>query len=149
MDERKIKKENRVVLFKLSDGSEVEGEVFLRLYEAHHSGPQRVGDLLNEERPFIPVKTDRGVVLLNVSHIVSAKIQSVWESDELMTMGKRQSIRIKTAHEQEIPGDIFINLPDGYCRVKDYINQPILFFPLFQPDYIIYINRRFILLIQD
>ncbi|MDC4227697.1 MAG: hypothetical protein MPW15_26580 [Candidatus Manganitrophus sp.] len=71
MDERRIEKENCPVLFELYDGSEIEGEVFLRLYEAHHAGLQKVGDLLNEETRVIPVRTKKGTLLLqSVPHRV-------------------------------------------------------------------------------
>ena len=49
MDEQKIEKEAQAILFELPDGSKIEGEVFLRLYEAHHEGHQKIGDLLNNE----------------------------------------------------------------------------------------------------
>lgn len=149
MDERKIQKETREVLFKLSDGSSLEGNVFLRLYEAHHTGPQKVGDLLNEDKPFIPVRTQNSVVLLNVANIVLARTGSEWEEDDLMKMGNRSTVWIKAAHLDEIVGDIFINLPDGFTRVKDYVNQPFRFFPLFQPKYVVYINQRYILSVRD
>jgi len=149
MDEHRIEKESREVFFRLSDRSEIQGEVFLRLYEAHHSGPQRVRDLLNEERAFIPVKTARGTLLLNKAQIVSGNISEEWEGDTLTTIGKKQSIQIRIAGEGEINGNIFIDLPEGFNRVKDYFNQPICFFPVFLPGRILYVNQRFILSVHD
>lgn len=149
MDERKIEKEVRPVLFALSDGSEIEGEVFLRLYEAHHAGLQKVGDLLNEEKRFIPIRTKRGTLLINRSHIAFAKIQAALEKDDLMTLGKKCPVSLKMLQGKEIRGDIFVNLPEGFCRVKDYVNQSVPFFTLIQPEFVIYINQKFVLSVQD
>ncbi len=149
MDERKIEKENRPVLFELSDGSEVEGEVFLRLYEAHHAGLQKVGDLLHEEKKFIPVKASGGTLLVNRSHIVVAKVPAQLEKDELMTLGIKYSISLKMIRNKEIRGDVFVNLPEGFCRIKDYLNQPVRFFTLIQPEFVVYINQEFVLSVQD
>ncbi|TAJ98547.1 MAG: hypothetical protein EPO39_17965 [Candidatus Manganitrophaceae bacterium] len=149
MDERKIEKENRPVLFELYDGSEIDGEVFLRLYEAHHAGLQKVGDLLNEETRVIPLRTKNGTLLLNRSRIASAKVRAELEKDDLMTLGKKYTVSLKMIRGKEIQGDIFVNLPEGFCRVKDYFNQPVQFFPLIQSEFVIYINRELLLYVQD
>lgn len=149
MDERKIEKENRPVLFELYDGSEIDGEVFLRLYEAHHAGLQKVGDLLNEETRVIPLRTKTGTLLLNRSRIASAKVRAELEKDDLMTLGQKYTVSLKMIRGKEIQGDIFVNLPEGFCRVKDYFNQPVQFFPLIQSEFVIYINRELLLYVQD
>lgn len=149
MDEQRIEKENRPVLFELYDGSEIDGEVFLRLYEAHHAGLQKVGDLLNEETRVIPLRTKTGTLLLNRSRIASAKVRAELEKDDLMTLGKKYTVSLKMIRGKEIQGDIFVNLPEGFCRVKDYFNQPVQFFPLIQSEFVIYINRELLLYVQD
>lgn len=149
MDERRIEKENCPVLFELYDGSEIEGEVFLRLYEAHHAGLQKVGDLLNEELRVIPLRTSKGTLLLNRSRIALATVQAELEKDDLMTLGKKYTVRLKMLRGKEVQGDIYVNLPEGFCRVKDYFNQPVQFFPLIQPGFVVYINRELVLFVQD
>ncbi|MBI3805442.1 MAG: hypothetical protein HY282_16970 [Nitrospirae bacterium] len=149
MDERRIEKEIRSVLFELADGSEVEGEVFLRLYEAHHAGLQKIGDLLNDETRVIPLRTKRETLLINRRHIALAKVGVDLEQDDLMTLGKQYTVSLKMLRGNEIRGDIFVNLPEGFCRVKDYFNQPLQFFPLVQSEYILYINQKFVLSVRD
>ncbi len=149
MNERKIKKETLEVLFKLSNGNEIQGNVFLRLHEAHHTGPQKVWELLNEKEPFIPVETPQGVVFLNSFQVVTAMIRSELEEDELAKLGGKHTIRIYTTQEEEIVGDIFVSLPEDRHRVKDYLNQSMKFVLLFLPDKIVYINKKFIISVQD
>jgi hypothetical protein len=148
MDDRKVVKQTQKVVFGMSDRSKVKGEVFLGLYEAHHTGPQKVGDLLNERLSFVPVKTARKSILLNMSQIVTVTVDSEFEKDDLMTLGKRYAIRIKMTYGKEIKGDIFVNLPEETLRVKDYFNQSSQFFTVFKKASIIYINRLFILSIE-
>ncbi len=149
MDERRIEKETRQVLFELSDGSEISGEVFLRLYEAHHAGLQKLGGLLNEKKPFIPIKTKEGVFLINRSHIVLGKANVESEKDDFMALGEKYAVRVKMAKGKEVQGNIFVNLSAGANRVKDYFNQSIEFLPLIQPECVVYLNQQFILSVQD
>jgi len=149
MDDRTIQKETQQITVELSDGTQIDGEVFLRLHEAHHTGRQKIGDLLNQDLSFIPVRTSKGSVLLNSSQIVVVKIKQEFEKDDLMTLGRKYAVRVKTVQGKEIVGDIFVNLPEESSRVKDCLNQPIRFFPVFQSTSILYINRQFILSVQD
>ena len=149
MDERAIQKETQQVTVDLSDGTHIDGEFFLRLFEAHHTGRQTIGDLLNQNLFFIPIKTSKGFVLLNTSQIVVVQIKQEFEKDELMTLGKKHTVRIRTVQGREMSGDLYVNLPVESSRVKDYVNQPIQFFSLYQAASILYINRQFILSVQD
>jgi hypothetical protein len=148
MTDQKIVKERRPVLFTLADNSEVEGEVFLSLYEARRMAPQRVGDLLNEEGTFLPVATADGMVHLNVSNIVTARTAAPLEWDDLEALGKKYAVRIKT-HLGEIAGEVFVHLPLEHCRVSDYLNQPDRFLRLLASDEVLYIGARFILAVRD
>lgn len=148
-DHRKIVKNRRQVLFALADGSEVEGMVFLSLYEATRQGPQRVGELLNGEEGFIPVETADGTVHLNVANIVFAATPLTEEGDDLMTLGERHRVRISTIGGRQIEGDVYVNLPHDRCRVSDYLNQSERFCRIFMAEQIAYLGTRFMLLVQD
>jgi hypothetical protein len=149
MDERRVEKEIRLVVVELSDGKKISGEVFLRRHEARRAGPQKIGDLLNGELAFMPMKIPGGVLMINVEQIVSVEVAMDDEMDELMTLGKRYEVVMTMADGQERGGTVYVNLPEGTSRFKDYINQPLRFFPLFHPASILYINRRYILSARD
>ncbi len=149
MDEHRIIKKTQPVTLELSDGSRVEGEVLLGLYEVRHTGRQEIGDLLNESLAFIPVNTAKGTLLVNTSQIEAGSITLKRERDELMTLGKKHAVHLKTTRGREMAGEVSVNLPEDACRVKDDFNQPLLFFPLFQPPSIGHINRDSILSVLD
>jgi hypothetical protein len=148
MDDGRIQKATRPTTIVLSSGREIRGDVFVGLYDPHHLGPQRVGELLNEPLAFIPVRTNRGVLLVNRSHIVSATLPADRESDELLKLGKRYTVRVTTANG-DLRGAIFVNLPEVATRVADYFNQSLRFFPLYQARTVVYVNREFILSVRD
>ncbi len=148
----KIQKLSRTVVFTLTDGSQIKGDVFLRLYTQSHDSVQRLGELLNdEENFFIPVKTTPGasVTLLNLDHIVSVQTERQIETDEWLVMGNNTPVRIKTYNQEPLEGEIYINLPNDCCRPKDFFNQDLKFFPLFQANHVVYVNYRHILSVTD
>jgi hypothetical protein len=149
MQEQKIAKNRQQVIFTLADGSELEGEVFLSLYEVRRQGPQRVGELLNGEDVFLPVKTTAGTVHLNVANIIQASTPAATERHELMMLGKRYNVRVTTLHGKTIEGEIFVDLPQDRSRVSDYLNRPDRFFRVFVPGHIVYIAARFVLEVRD
>jgi hypothetical protein len=149
MDEQKIVKNRRQVLFTLADGSTVEGKVFLSLYEACHEGPQRVGELLNSDDGFIPVETAGCMTHLNIINIVTAQTPLIEEGDELMRLGEQYRVQITTALGTVIEGQVFVNLPHDRNRVSDYLNQRDRFCRVFLAEKIVYVGTRFILSVRD
>jgi len=149
MEDQKIVKIRRQVLFTLADGSTVEGEVFLSLYEARHERPQRVGELLNSDDAFIPVETAAGTIHLNIVNIVIAQTLFVEEGDELMRLGEQYRVQIATSLGSIIEGQVFVNLPHDRSRVSDYLNQRKRFCRVLRADEIVYVGTRFILSVQD
>lgn len=149
MDDRRIEKQSRRIGVELSDGSRLDGEVFLRLYEAHHEGPQKVGELLNEDAALIPLKTSDGVVLVNPSQIATVTIEAEREPDDLTMLGDPHAVRIVTVRGREIRGRVFISLPGGEGRVKDFFNRSVRFVPVFLDHSIVYVNQAFVLYVRD
>lgn len=141
MNERWIKKKPQLVQISLADGSGISGEVFLL--------SETISDILNGQNTFIPVKTITEVLLLNRAQIVSVTVQTPWEQDELITLGNQYSIRLRMVNGKEMEGDIFANLPENFFRVKDFLDQPFSFLPLFQPGHTVYFNKKFILSVHD
>lgn len=148
----KIQKLSRTVVFTLTDGSQIRGDVFLRLFSHSHDSVQRLGELLNEEdNYFIPVKTSAEVsaTLLNLDHVVSVKTERQVETEDWLVLGNNCPVSIKTFNQDPIKGEVFINLPNESCRAKDFFNQKLKFFPLFQDKHVVYVNCRHILSVND
>jgi hypothetical protein len=149
MEDQKIVKNRRQVVFTLADGNTVKGKVFLSLYEGRHERPQRVGELLNSDDAFVPVETATGTLHLNIINIVAAQTLFMEEGDELMRLGKQYRVQIATSLGTVIEGQVFVNLPHERSRVSDYLNQRERFCRVLHADKIIYVGTRFILSVQD
>jgi len=150
MNEQKIDKTTRHVRFLLLDGTVIEGDVFLRLFEARHSGPQRLGELLNDDDdPFIPLRCKANTVLVNRDQIMLASTTMVEELDELFLLGTCHRVCIKTLHKGTLEGEIYVNLPQGSSRAKDYFNQKLTFYTLIDAETVHYVHRSFIMTVQD
>jgi len=149
MDKNKIEKGALWASFQLSNGDWIDGEIYLSLYDEHHLGAQTLDDLLSRGSRFIPVKTKDRVLLLNIHHILQAKIDSNKQEDDLMRLGPKHSVTVKTILGEVVTGDIFISLPEGRQRVKDYANATAGFFRIFQAGDILYLNPRHILSMHD
>jgi hypothetical protein len=149
MAEQRIPMQKRRVGLVLADGSQLDGEVFLSLYEAHRMGPQRLGDLLNSGIRFLPVKTAAGIQLVNSALIVSARTDQSEEADELMRLGEKYSIYVTTLLQEEIEVDLYVNLPQASNRVKDCLNQQQRFLPVFREEEVLYLNTSYILRVRD
>lgn len=149
MAEQRIPMQKRLVNLVLADGSRLEGDVFLSLYEAHRMGAQRLGDLLNSEIRFLPVKTAAGIQLVNSTLIVSARTNQSEEADELMRLGEKYSIYVTTLLQEELVVDLYVNLPQASNRVKDCLNQQQRFLPVFRDEEVLYLNTSYILRVRD
>lgn len=149
MSNEKIDKKRKEVLFTLTDGTEIKGETYLWLYSTNRMGVQRIDELLNEGTPFIPVKTADGYVLLNSTHIMLAQTKIEKNIHDIIMMGEKYNVHITTLLHKNLEADLFISLPEGFRRVKDYLDQPIRFFTFFLPDHILCVNRDCILSIRD
>jgi hypothetical protein len=149
MNSEKIDKKKKEILFTLTDGTEIQGEIYLWLYSTNHMGAQRIDELLNEGNQFIPIRTVDGFMLLNSTHIMLAQAKMEKNCHDLMMIGEKYRVHITTLLHENLEADLFISLPKGFRRVKDYLNQPIRFFTFFLPEHILCINRDFILSIRD
>jgi hypothetical protein len=149
MAEARLETHIQQVQVQLATGDILDGEVFLQLADIYHAGPQRVGALLNGDDCFLPVRCDGHVTLINLRQVVSLSVSADYEADELMTLGKEHEVAVRTAVSDPFSARIYVNLPDGRTRVKDYLNQRLRFLPFFAGSRIIYCNFRYILQVED
>ncbi len=149
MEEQRISVETRRVELHLSNGQILTGEVFLQLYGVLLQGPQRVGEILNAGESFLPFRHDGKTDIINIEQVVRAVCPLEDEFDELLTLGEQHSIRVETTSSAGASLCIYINLPSGNSRVKDFLNQNKRFLAFYSDDNVIYISRRHIVRVSD
>ena len=140
-DLRVEKRPERVSLF-MADGVVFEGTVFLAQYAMHHSGEQRVLDLLLEDDRFLPMKASDGTFQLMRKGMIS-HIRCDVVLEEGLEYTERQ-VRISFLGNEELPGTVKIDMPAHSARLTDYINSGNEFFPLFSGEHSYLVNRSLI-----
>ena len=149
MNDQKITVETRSVKIILSNGAEIRGETFLQLHGVHQDGLQRIGEVLNSDENFLPVRGASGVELINLEQVVSISTAAEEELDPLLELGEEHHIEVEPSHGKTLQVKIFVNLPGGKTRVKDFLNQESRFLHFLYQDQILYIARKRIMRVRD
>lgn len=149
MNDQKISVTTRKVKVILTSGEEVCGETFLQLHGVHQDGLQRIGEVLNSDENFLPVRGINGVELINLEQVVSVTTTAVEEFDPLLELGEEHQIEVEPSHGETLQVRILVNLPGGKTRVKDFLNQKSRFLHFLYQDQILYIARKRIMRVKD
>ena len=149
MNEQKLQVRTRSVEILLANGDCIRGQAFLQLYGEHLSGPQTIGEILNGEDTFFPVRVDGKVVLLNLEQIIFVAAGRDEEFDPLLELGREHRIRVESVSGPPLEAQIFVNLPGGASRVKDFLNQKKRFLLFLRDDQVVYLARNKIQRVQD
>jgi hypothetical protein len=147
MSEFRIEKRRAEAELTLSTGTRVKGAFFLAGSSAGHVGPERVGDLLNDEPGFFPFELAGGgsgrTVLYNRAHVTTIALPpNVMEAQldpgyELASM-RRVSILLSTG--TRVTGTVAVCQPIGYQRLSDYAHVGAMFRYLETADHTLIIN---------
>ncbi len=149
MDDQRISVATRSIKLTLSNGIQVSGETFLQLHGEQLTGLQRVGEILNGDDNFLPFRHEDNVKLVNLEQVVSVEVAAEEEFDPLLALGEEHHIQVEAVVGDLLDVHIFVNLPGGRNRVKDFLNQKKRFLLFRQEDRILYLAQNKILRIQD
>lgn len=149
MSEQRISVDTCPIDLVLVNGSRISGETFLHLQGAFLDGPQRVGELLNGDDCFLPVRNQGRVELVNLEQVVSVCLAAEKELDPLVVLGTEYLVRVEPLVGEVVDARIFVNLPGGSTRVKDFLNQKKRFLLFLDGDKVIYLARRRIVRVAD
>jgi hypothetical protein len=123
--------------------------MYLQLHGFHQSGTQRVGEVLNGENNFLPVRTSEGLKLVNLAQIVTVSVSAEIEFDPILSLGEEHPVRVTTSTGDTLDTRIYVNLPSGRNRAKDFLDQKKRFLLFIVEENVVYIARRKILLVED
>lgn len=149
MDDQRISVETRGIEVLLANGDVIRGETFLQLHGAHLSGPQRIDEVLNGADNFLPVRSGKEIELVNLEQVISVSTAVEEEFDPLLSLGEEYQIKVEAAVGKALDVRIFVNLPGGHNRVKDFLNQSKRFLLFIHDDQVIYMARNRILRVRD
>lgn len=149
MSEYRIEKIRRELSLQLSDGSRMDGEVFLRSVSRLRSRPEEPADLLNDPEPFFALVRNGETVLVSKAQVTSAT--TTVDEDDALDTGALGVIVEVTLHDGTIcDGSIFMESRNDRPRLLDYLNTyRERFLPIVTPGQLLLVNTESIAHVRE
>ena len=122
VSEYKIEKLRRRLKLVLTDGTKLEGEVFLRPVSRYRSRPEEPADLLNDAEPFFALVSDGEAMLIAKSNVSRAEttVEPV-EEENLASLGV--PVEVTLTDGSVCSGSIFLETRYDRPRLLDFLNS--------------------------
>jgi hypothetical protein len=114
----------------LTTGVCVRGCFFLWASSQSHEGPERVGDLLNEQPGFFPFELENGhTALYNRAHIVLVRLPARVEPqlEPGYEVATRRMVSMLLSTGDRVAGVVSVYCPAGRDRLSDYARSTEMF----------------------
>lgn len=123
MSEFRIEKRREAADLTLVTGATVSGVFFLAGSSHLHSGPERVGDVLNFETGFFPFEAGGETSLINRAHVLKVALPPHMieaELDAAYNVARRRQVKVLLTTGEVINGQVVVMLAPGHDRLSDY-----------------------------
>ena len=149
MSEYRIEKLRRELSVMLTDGSRMEGDVFLRPVSRHRSRPEDPADLLNDPDPFFALMRNGEAFLIAKAQVTSA-VTTIDEDDALETGALGVTVEV-TLHDGSVcDGSVFMESRTDRPRLLDYLNSyRARFLPIVSPGQVLLVNTQSIAHVRE
>jgi hypothetical protein len=138
MSQFRIEKRQTAACLLLTTGALRSGHVFVVSSLTTHSGPERVGDLLNDEHGFFPFQHVDGTTgQYNREHVVMVKLPRGVNEEELepgFDVALRRDVVLTLSTGAEVAGTVLVNAPPGRDRLSDYVRSTKRFWYVMTPE---------------
>lgn len=107
----------------LVTGATLAGNFFLSGTSQAHTGPERVGELLNLERGFFPFESRGETALINRAHVLKVALPAQMIEPQLdagYDVATRRRVKVLLTTGEAIVGDVVVFRPPGHDRLSDY-----------------------------
>jgi hypothetical protein len=123
MSELRIEKRRVSADVTLVTGATLAGYFFLSGSSQIHTGPERVGDLLNMEPGFFPFESNGETSLISRAHVLKVALPTGVIEAHLNTgyhVAPRRGVKVLLTSGEEITGQVVVFRPPGHDRLSDY-----------------------------
>jgi hypothetical protein len=153
MSEFRVEKRREAAELTLSTGATVAGYFFLAGSSHFHSGPERVGDVLNQDAAFFPFEAGDGATsLYSRAQVLMVSLPTpVIEAqlDAGYDVATRRTVRVLLTNGETVLGSIVVYRPQGRDRLSDYAAIDERFRYLELPDRTVLINSAHIVALTE
>jgi len=122
MSELRVEKRREPADVTFVTGSTLTGVFFLSGSSQVRTGPERVGDVLNQDG-FFPFESDGVTSLINRANVLKVALPAQMIEPELDTsyhMATRRQVRMLLTNGETLVGQVVIFRPQGHDRLSDY-----------------------------
>ena len=123
MSEFRIEKRREAADVTLVTGATVSGVFFLAGSSQVHSGPERVGDVLNIEAGFFPFESNGETSLINRAHVLKVVLPPQMIEAQLdagYDVATRRLVKVLLTTGEVVTGHVVVFRPPGRDRLSDY-----------------------------
>lgn len=146
MDELRVPKRRVPIEIGLSGDQRRHVVVFLAEFASHHSGTERVSDLLNGDAEFFPAQDlDKKVMtFFNRTQILSVRVEASEEpsSADSHTIPTEYEVELTLSDGTRVRGLVSYVLPPDRARVVDFLNEAPRFFRLLEAGKVALVNKH-------
>lgn len=126
VSELRIEKLRRHLRLLLTDGTTLEGDIFLRPVSRHRSRPEEPGDMLNDAEPFFPLMVKGEAVLVSKANVARAETAVEHDGDghheeDLASLGV--PVEVTQMDGSVCAGSIFLETRYDRPRLLDFLNS--------------------------
>jgi hypothetical protein len=135
MSEFRVEKRREAAELTLVTGATLSGVFFLAGSSQLHTGPERVGDLMNLEPGFFPFATGSRTMLVNRIHVLKVSLPPQMIEAELdagYDVATRRKVEMLLTTGETLTGNVVVFRPPGRDRLSDYarIEEPFRYLEL-------------------
>ena len=156
MSEFRIEKRRAEAALTLTTGATVRGCFFLFGSSASHTGPERVGDLLNGETGFFPFELmttgAAQTVLYNRAQVVQVALLADTIEAQLdpgYSVATERAVRMVMSNGDAVDGRVRVYRPSGRDRLSDYARAGEMFRYVETPGGTVIVNANHIVEIRE
>jgi len=123
MSEFRVEKRREAADVTLITGATLSGHFFLAGSSQLHTGPERVGDVLNFESGFFPFESGGETSLINRAHVLKVMLPAQIIEAQLdagYDVATRRHVKVLLTTGEAIVGDVVVFRPPGRDRLSDY-----------------------------
>ena len=149
MSEYRIEKIRRRLRLALTDGTQLEGDVFLRPVSRYLPRPEEPADLLNDSEPFFALDRAGEALLVAKRHVMSVELP-VPEQDDSNFAALGVPVEITLSDGSVCTGSVFLETRTERPRLMDYLNGfDAGFLPVVDATKVLLLNRDMIAHVRE
>lgn len=121
--EYRVEKRREPAEVTLVTGATLSGDFFLAGSSQQHTGPERVGDVMNYEPGFFPFECNGETALINRAHVLKVTLPAqVIEAqlDAGYEVALRRQVKVLMSTGEAFTGHVVVYRPPGHDRLSDY-----------------------------